>query len=279
MTTNTLPPHEDSDAFYKLCVDLGVNLDPEVFTTANNLVEDGIPTGILSAVKNAGEALREDPDRVLTDSLINPDWGFSTNVSTRTLIEILNSSLEKSPIPSHEVQFTCSPAEKLDTCSFADLSFLRTIVTVEYVSPDQPAAHGCQIIANQAGSPIFVRKYLGNPSAISLKDVYINGIPYPAGSIFSLEAPDDEDSLPEPSSHKVQEIPLRNIGRISFLRLSAFALPPAERRAAKFHIDKQAQEVETDYLLSAELTDLYGSALDALEQLREDELLPQAANF
>ena len=123
------PNCEDSDAFSAVCLEHEVAVVEEVLDTSRSWTEEhGTPTGVLAAVKNAGRLLRKNPDRPLADSLINPDWGFNGNVSTQTLIQILNSSVERPATLGFEAHFTSRTAEELGVCSYAELGFLRTVV-------------------------------------------------------------------------------------------------------------------------------------------------------
>ena len=263
--------------FYGACLEQEVKLHDDVARAGFFHANDGYrsnyaPNGVLAAIKEAG-ALLEDGPEPLADSLIVPSEDFNDDRPSQALAEIINASILM-PIPEPgSLTFRSGMMGPIDNCSDAEVGFMRTAEALSRMSSDGQVLTGSQLFLH-GGSPAFIRKAGKFPTAIGLKPTYINNIPYPAGSLYSIDfitgdaASYDEEETPDVPASAVEIYSVRQIDGIGFLRLSAFALCQAERRAAGFKPPYSAdREGEPEQYFELELADFETAARIALERL------------
>jgi len=265
--------------FRDACHEQDVELDHYVAIDGLDGANDGdgknyTPSGILAAVQEAGRTLGNEK-RPLANKIIVPEEDFSDDLATASLINIINASIEPRAVDSARYSYNSHSINRIDTCRQAEIGFLRTFIGMKNVNEQGYVTMGAQIF-QAGGVPVFVRKYAGSHySALSLESVGINGIPYPAGSIFSMkfraqESPDEEKAdTPDVGPVKLEFFSARSIYAIRFLRLSAFALSQAERREAGFVPPPHIEEEEDELYMQAELSDFKDAVTEAKGRLDE----------
>ena len=195
------------------------------------------PSEFLLAIGIAGKLLRYGPQRKLVRQPIEMPLGTDEKVSVRTFVDIVNASAHRAEPPQGAVAFTSSRQyTPVHGCPAAEERFADTFSQLEdHFLPDQIMGHGVQIIVD--GQRAVMLRKGGTDSAkttLALETIYINGIPYPPGSI--LRTPMIEDEADESSKKRRfvldDRVEVVNVDRVvnpGFIRLSAFALGPAER--------------------------------------------------
>lgn len=265
--------------FYEACREQEVRLDERLVVAglrgANNGEEDKnyVPNGMLAAIETAGLLLGS-KSRPLANQTIVPDDEVSYDLATSSLIDIINASVRFSTVEPARYSYKSAAINRIATCHRAEIGFLRNFVEMKKVDVDGRVPFGAQIFEAN-GSPVFVRKHIGLYSALSLEPVSINGIPYPAGSIFAMEFRDEDTpgmedlSTPNVLPAKLEIFSARAIDGISFLRLSAFALSQAERREVGFRPPPHFEDGEDELYMQAELSDFKDAVAEAKGRLDE----------
>lgn len=173
----------------------------------------------LSVIAHAGTILRYDHDRQLTGSPVFLEAERKKDFRSRVLANIINAGFEKVNDELRYPSFTCTDPEGLPTCSYADRLFIDSL--------DSKAVD----IVSQNDKPILLLKQLGVHTCLTLCDITIDGIPYPAGSIarpiLTDEAVEREEAAKNTTSHGQYDV--SELTSLGFLRLSIFSLPPSER--------------------------------------------------
>ncbi len=195
------------------------------------------PSEFLLAASIAGKLLRSGPQRRLAKHPIELPPESDTKTAVRAFVDIVNASTCREEPPQGAVAFTshrqhssvhgCPAAEELFTNTFSQLE--------DNFLPYQAMTHGAQIIVD-GQRPVMLRKG-GSGSAktsLALETIYINGIPYPAGSILRTPLLEDDAGVDSRRRRLVLEdrVEVISVDRVvnpGFIRLSAFALGAAER--------------------------------------------------
>lgn len=241
------------------------------------------PDGFCAAVVEAGDILRKNPDRKLADATIVPPANerhpLNRSLAARTLIGMVNASVERLPATGRDNTFECLGTRAIEACLTADRDFGRVIRQMRapgklLTGEDQVV--GYQLITGERNGPLAVRKGVGEPSTLSFVDMTINGIPYPAGSILRAEILDDRTT--ETSSGYSTSVPRGvharvDVGRVShiaFRRLSAFAGDPSRRRRDfSMFWGKRDYKYLTRELLWLAMPEIIGIAESALQSTIE----------
>jgi hypothetical protein len=175
---------------------------------------------LLRMIVKSADMLRKYPTIPLATGVVEVDPVASLPV--RTFLDIANASVQPPVIPGNVLAFECMHAKSIYACSGAERFMLDTLKIMQ----DREFSSGSQnpdVIVDDANKPVFIRKAIGELSALSLAPVSINGIPYPAGSIMRLETKGRQDNVGKIGSVGVRSVD--QVTSISFRRLSAFALP------------------------------------------------------
>lgn len=141
------------------------------------------PHQTLAAVAEAGRLLRKDPERKLADGLIRPTDTISNDIGALALTRMINASID--PVIDAEVVFPSGSScdvRAIEVCRTAEKDFAFMI---EDLKKQEDVDEGGEIIVDNSGSPIMLRKASNVPSSLSLTELVVNGIPYPAGSLFN----------------------------------------------------------------------------------------------
>jgi hypothetical protein len=227
-------------SFVENCARQGVDLDLSLIAAGlsneSSLSLTVEPDGYYSAVAEAGVLLRANSTIPLANAPI-PERRFNfmsgqPHPGEQALRTIVNSSITPWPGSAREgtAYSTTEPVSALSTCGDAEEWFSHVIKQME--QPEQPAWYGnfigYQIFTSPQGRAIAIRKSLdvGQPSTLTLTQTTINGIAYPAGSLMRAST----DRSQRAAEGEQQRVSTNDITRIGFLRLSAFAVPLANRR-------------------------------------------------
>lgn len=219
-------------------------LDRQGVTLESRVLEAGVaghsslpftlePTGMLAAIAEAGRVLRKEPGRQLADRTVAlPRRPRDTAQSV--LGRIINTSIE--PDVETRSAFLSTGAKGMDTCNLTErlLEVTVDLLRNPRVRDSQPDMPGCQVICRN-GQPLFLREGLGERISLALADFSINGTNFPAGSLARIDLYDEPmveiggQLKPAMPTTEFEIVPTDRIGRIAFIRLSAFALPIGER--------------------------------------------------
>lgn len=226
------------------------NLHPQVYSAGQRGAsgEDwltAVPHPTYAAVEEAGRLLRHNPADRLAREVV-PDETIRQippqDIAARSLVQIANTSITRQR--SAAISFASKGMCRYYVCDLTERFFASTfnfVATEESFLDNQVLGYtrdGYQIITDQSDQPVLLRKRRGQQTALSLTPLAINGVTYPLGSLVRYDLGRDFDRdprrpgryAPEPLQDGQQEVlPLSEISRISFLRLSAFALPPDRR--------------------------------------------------
>ncbi len=120
--------------------------------------------------------------------------------------------------------------ERPDSCSHAEMYFNEALYELEIISAI-PNPNMVKEIFVDANGPVILRKKRDIKTGLALRQITINGIGYPAGSIVAVKA---KEQLGQKRPKIIREV--TELERLTFLRLSAFALDHSERFKS-FHLD------------------------------------------
>lgn len=221
------------EAFTDNCAASGVELHKD-FVTRLDLGEPvDCPDDWFEAVARAGRLLRADPALELTDTTVGTEiFNCAANdltVEQVVLHGILNASKYRMGNASPGRSFRCANRKSLPGCSDAEGYFGQVVTAMADTSrlsdrEGNVAQHGWSLVLD-GREPIAIKKVAeayGKPSALSLVELTVDGVPYPAGSLLRVDTRED-------LRHEQLFIPGDTVVSAGFLRLSAFALPPDER--------------------------------------------------
>lgn len=164
---------------------------------------------------------------------------FALDTPARLFSDSLNSTLK--PVPEDTPTFVGLEGSPIVACTDAEARFTRTIHALgNLTSRGSVVSNGSQIITWQE-RPILLRKghdelFNGESSALSLEPINIDGITYPSFSLFGISLDSRGDNRKFIDSKKVKVFTAEEIARLSFRRLSLFALKEKERRQIMFDI-------------------------------------------
>lgn len=227
----------------------------------------GTPTQLLSAVSAAGDLVMGLPHEPLAKNRISLPLAARRDPVATVLERIVNSSIN--PISSASNSFD-SYHHSLDSCSEAEHRFLETFLSLQRSRQTGQVALGCQIVIKDE-RPLMLTKNNPIKSSINFRDIVIDGIPYPAGSILRTKVDEGSPFYGIPKEG-VQILPFEEITGVGFLRLSAFFLRPW-RRALTFGKLARSSETGTKtkgYMVET-LESLGRIASSALEQAETQE--------
>ncbi len=214
-----------------------------------NTIEEHCHTfsAVHAAFAGAAWLLRNKPGLQLINRSLVPDDIASTDSASYQLITLLNSTRIIANGDSWDTSFTSSKVGSGDSCMAAEEAFSQTFAGMKGLAKRLLAGHsagdskGFELFVGERQRPIFLRKSIGEPTVLTLHDITINGVRYPAGTIARLNTEkDDRQKLrrlrdghgtyrPIVSESAFRLFSVAEIKRLGALRLSAFATPPAER--------------------------------------------------
>ena len=230
--------------FQQLCREQEVSVHPDVIKAGTlGFVKETHtfnPNPFYAAIAACAEVHLDTATRQLTDKPIQLEHGGQSDLGAflapRTLTSILNNSLEPTGGLPWDQTFTCDKGTAIEACEYAEGSFATVFAQMEAPKKKltgEPGIAGYQIITGENNRPIAVRKGKGVPSTLSLVDVCVNGIAYPAGSLFRMQLREDWDGhtyYTHVREGRQQRIGAERVTHMTFRRLTALAEEPAVRQ-------------------------------------------------
>lgn len=247
----------DYATFLERCEEQGVTLHPALTEDTHPTEVEArfeyachTPSDMLRAIAMAGGLLREKPWEQLADQPVDLGSKLSGRLARSTaaqaLAGIINGSIDRPAAESDMADLPGSP-DGIDACRAAEYRFAQALLALE-------SGEGrCQIIGDE--TPALFRKFCkGSWSALSLRPLGVDGVPYPAGSIFQVD-------LAPRSIDVVQSISLDEVKGLSFVRLSAYGLGLRERMAHFTHayegwMDSHVALVENNMIKSMKIQEI-----------------------
>lgn len=217
--------------FSSVCVDQGVRYMSPTLEKYTGLRTSTDPVWL--AMQSVGRQLRKYPGEILVDRVITGDM-WTEDTAAKALQAIMNGSVEPVETTPEITNFTCSGAKSIGIYGAAESTLLSTVDKLAEQSQLPRGQrlfrpYGCEVFT-RGNVPLFLRKSGEHPSALSLGDTAINGIPYPRGSIFRLDTQDEvEGRVVGPDKNGLRVADIKEIAKIAFVRMSIFALRPDER--------------------------------------------------
>lgn len=242
--------------------------------------ESAIPYPTYAAVEEAGLLLRRDPDIRLARQPIPPETIQripARDIAARSLLQIVNDSIDR----RHSKEAFISPrGGRYGICDLNERFFACTInfaATEEsFLDNGVPSVSkhdGYQIITGREDHPILLRKRRGPQCALSLEPITINGVLYPVGSIMRYDLTRDwdphQDRYVATPLHDAQQevVSASEIGRIGFLRLSAFTLDVSERHIFPLQpVDFSPLHPNERDMFRLSFSEIYGIVQDAVQR-------------
>jgi len=238
-----------------------------------SLAHSAQPQPVLQTVRELGYVMQDFSGQPLASDVIRLNPAIENDTPSKVLTRALNSSVDPSRsdgIPAFESGGNVS----VECCNEAEGRFYDTLRAIGKMSKSKNIdTPGAQIVMD-GGEPIIVRKGLGEKSGLTLTDLSIDKVVFPAGSIVALGLTKSSRKGHGgfPIYGKVNLIEKEWVGRIRFERLSLFALNESEKREVieDRHID--GVKGERRKIVETSLTDLLPFVVRAAEKLREPRL-------
>lgn len=212
-----------SHQFAKQGVEIEPQIDEILRTPALNESKLWLPTNILEAISTASRLAQSQGE--LASGTIRKTNRIARDTPANTLVEILNGSVKRWD-QEHTITIDQTASTNiLDSCPHAEIYFLEAIEELDKTEVGSMPNLTQQII-HQNGKALIFRKKIDIPTGLALEPMVINGVIYPPGSILAVKS---QKSGPAREKTGFKTLPLSEIERLTFLRLSAFALRPDER--------------------------------------------------
>jgi hypothetical protein len=213
-----------SREFLDVCDQQNVDFIPDLAPRLVHYRNPGLQLrGLLHVI---GDRLRQHPYQVAGRPLVGEEWG--DDLYATTLQRMVTGQHE--PLEEGVVDFRLGAGSTIGACRQVDARFARVFGNIlrqtGQEAPKRFRGAGCEIIYHE-DRPLLVRKGIGEPSAINLEPLAINGIPYPAGSIMRVDT--GQALEPQVERSKLKVLQSDQIRSIAFIHLSAFAFEPETR--------------------------------------------------
>lgn len=187
--------------------------------------------------------LNESPDFSLIDKPVNPP----NNISWlgRAFLELLNGTVERNP--NSDYRFRAGQRTRATSCRNAEVYFAEALGHESGAISRDKNEHVAYVDDSQ--NPILFTKGVGDvPSSISFREITVNDVAFPAGTIFRIRKKPKCDYTEIMPGLKIMNI--NNISSIQPLRLSLFAIPHHERLEATIDepLLKPAEEERQHFL-------------------------------
>lgn len=197
-------------------------------------------SGILNAYNEACRLIRQDPARELVNAEVSlPD---EPSAAGKFLVSLLNESLTRDSTVTPS--FNLGSARARAACEDAEDNFLMSLGLSRPGKFLTKNGRTNRLFAGKDGTPIFFQKGYEIGSSLSLKPVSLNGIGYPAGTIFSLTPKRNLDGHYLDKGLDVHA--LSDISALAPMRLSAYSLPKDEQESA-FTCDDDRKKYGVDW--------------------------------
>lgn len=172
--------------------------------------------------------------------------GRFTSPSAALFRRIVNSSLDRK---NAEQGFSHRKSSVYEhTCEEAEFAFGRSIGILRRQLSSGLHPHGNRIIGS-ATDPLLLQKTEGAKTALSLRQLVIGGVEYPAGSIMGVHVrrdrqPSDGKYHPQVAYGTVDTLPATEIENLVFIRPSMFAFSPKDRAVLANHYANMNRAVD-----------------------------------
>jgi hypothetical protein len=142
------------------------------------------------------------------------------------IVSLINGSWERDSDTGYEF-IDEKPGVLIDTCAKAEVYFMENLGLKDGAIHLGDSTQSTYVDDDK--EPVFFRKGIELPSAISFKEVGVNGITYPAGTLFFVRS--KQTAIPIQRSEVGNIFTTDSIGAIQPIRLSLFGIPVPERDA------------------------------------------------
>jgi hypothetical protein len=204
------------------------------------------PATVYSSITEVSRALRKDPDTPLLRyrEPLPPDVavGFKDPAS-QTLLKMLNSSGEGPEAGLHRYAREARAAGilALGACVRVEEGFgmaFAQMAQPDETLPGQDKPIGYELITGRDGEVVAVGKGFGEPSALALRDIDVDGIHVPAGMVLRADTTATrrrmgpyQPTIGEGLTYSSQKVvPFSSIKDLAPIRLTGYAIDPASRR-------------------------------------------------
>jgi len=251
--------------FREVCLDQGVAFVPD----AAERLEQKPLAGIRDMVPLIAGLLRTEVHPLANKPIEGNMWEDDT--AAAALQAIVNASIV--PVEDGPLSFRSHDAQgDIYSCDSADANFTKIMCNL--LATDQEGSRGSADRFEGFGFevftldhvPVFLRKSIGEKSALSLARTAINGIPYPAGSIMRIDTDADiARGKFDVNRDAAIEIDIADIEQIRFIRLGTYAFRPYERLAVVEQQDfqKPLDDQQLEQLLMGSLSSVQEAAARA----------------
>ncbi len=178
------------------------------------------PNLTLLAIARAGAYLRNNPNKPLAEAPVFLESDKQDDFSSQVIASMINASIERPEQNPDGLAFNCVDPFGVNICKSAEPRFIDAVDATKDLD-----------VVTDNDKPVLAIKYLGEVSCLTLRDVTIDGIPYPAGSITrpviketAVNREINSERKTGPGQYTIDEV--KSLG---FMRLSMFALPLADR--------------------------------------------------
>lgn len=187
-------------------------------------------SSLLNASTASMRLLDRKPDKPLAKEKIE----IPENASTlgKYVLGMINNSISRPRARGTTAKFTSRPAGIVDTGTYAEERFAKACDLLPHEHDDVP--HG--VLVDRKRRPMMLLKEIGFLSGMSLRQIALNGILYPAGTLFRVqESPDYKSTIIDGyeviHSHRTESdgVLVSNIDAMSPQRYSLFSFLPTER--------------------------------------------------
>lgn len=189
---------------------------------------------VVDGIDLAGAQLRKYPDEPLVEPPLPIDIArLPRDHLAQALGRMINASII--PVdkrPTDDMPSFVSVGARWDACAEAEPGFLWSSMAIGNFNLFGPKKTNnlpgsAKIITDGNGVPIFMQKAHNLPSVLTLREIAIDGVPYPVGSIVALSY--DERADESVRLGKLRFMNSVTINGVDFLRLSSFTVPPDQR--------------------------------------------------
>lgn len=223
--------------FETLCKDQHVRLHESITNAgtggASKLRWTYEPTSMFAAVDAAAMLAHSDICERLATKPVTLDEAHTKSTLSQTLAHIVNFGFARIEAQIEDYGFA-GGLVPIETCDEAEPRFQETLEGLKTQLRDRPPRmrpSGAQIITER-GKPIILRKGGGVESGLTLEQVTIRGIKYPAGSIVNMRLNRDRNTTdihaPVVADEHVEVIDADEVDAVRFVRLSMAALSSEE---------------------------------------------------
>lgn len=206
---------------------------------------------LYNSISASMRLLREQPDLELVSSTLPKN--FSHNQLSGILFNLLNTSLERKSPEAYANPLTSKATDFENCCDEAESKFLHAI------DGKNKQARQNALLVSRSGAPVLFQKSQHCETSLSFTDLSINGVVYPAGTIFSAKL--KEKSLVSSDEMRVGFASDESVLAIGGLRVSCFKL------------QEQSERVELTRRLENPTPEVHLSMLELTKRLPSREIL------